>query len=232
MFRMQLDGGLFDDREAAGKALADELAKRGLVRPVVYALPRGGVPVAVEIAGRLDAPLDLLMVRKIGAPGQPELAAGAVVDGGQPEPAGPDLVLIDEIVRATGMTEDDIAKAARAGLAENERRRARYLAGRPPVPAQGRTAILVDDGIATGATMAAAIKAIRRRAPLRIVVAAPVAPRDAVMMLRDLVDDVVCLAVPERFDGVGEFYRDFHQLGDSEVVALLAGAAPGKLDQD
>ena len=211
---------LFDDRRAAGRALAAEIAKiakSALLRPVVYALPRGGVPVAIEIARRLNAPLDLLLVRKIGVPWQPELAAGAVVDGEQP-----DLVLNDDIIRAAGLTEAEIAPLAREQLEEIERRRAQYMPDRTPVSARGRTAILVDDGIATGASMEAAIKAIRRRAPLRVVVAVPVASRSAAMMMRKLVDEVVCLGTPENFGGVGEFYRDFHQLSDSEVVDLLA----------
>jgi predicted phosphoribosyltransferase/dienelactone hydrolase len=208
---------LFDDRRAAGQALAAEIAKRALLRPVVYALPRGGVPVAIEIARRLNAPLDLLLVRKIGVPWQPELAAGAVVDGEQP-----DLVLNDDIVRAAGLTEAEIVSLAREQLQEIERRRAQYMPGGAPISARGRTAILVDDGVATGASMEAAIKAIRRRAPLRVVVAVPVASRAAVTALHEQVDEVVCLGTPENFGGVGAFYRDFHQLSDSEVVNLLA----------
>jgi putative phosphoribosyl transferase len=208
---------LFDDRGAAGRALAAEVAGRALSGPVVYALPRGGVPVAIEIARRLNAPLDLLLVRKIGVPWQPELAAGAVIDGEQP-----DLVLNDDIVRAARLTEAEILSLAREQLQEIERRRAHYMPGRTPVSARGRTAVLVDDGVATGASMEAAIKAIRRRAPLRVVVAVPVASRDAATMLGKFVDEVICLGTPEDFGGVGGFYRDFHQLSDDEVVDLLA----------
>jgi putative phosphoribosyl transferase len=203
---------LFDDRGTAGQALADEIAKRRYSQPVVYALPRGGVPVAIEVARRLNAPLDLLLVRKIGVPWQPELAAGAVVDGEQP-----DLVLNDDIVRA--------ASLARTQLTEIERRRAQYLPDRAPISARGRTAILIDDGVATGASMEAAIAAIRKRSPLRVVVAVPVASRSAIVTLNGLVDEVICLVAPEDFGGVGAFYRDFHQLSDSEVVDLLAGYA-------
>lgn len=210
----------FEDRAAAGHALAIKLAGRAPFRPVVYALPRGGVPVAIEVARRLHAPLDLLLVRKIGVPWQPELAAGAVVDGEHP-----DLVLNDDIVRAARLTEAEIELAARVQLEEIERRRAQYLPGRRPVSARGRTAILVDDEVATGASMEAAIKAIRRRAPHSVVVAVPVASHSAAITLRCDVDEVVCIAAPEYFGGVGEFYRDFHQLSNSEVVDLLADYA-------
>ncbi|MGD0634122.1 MAG: phosphoribosyltransferase family protein [Beijerinckiaceae bacterium] len=211
----------FNDREAAGRLLAAKIARLAPSRPVVYALPRGGVPVAIEVARQLNAPLDLLLVRKIGVPWQPELAAGAVVDGEQP-----DIVLNDDIVRDAGLTEAEIASAAKVQLKEIERRRALYMPGKRPVPARGRTAILVDDGVATGASIEAAIAAVRRRAPERIVVAVPVASRSAALVLHGLVDEVVCLAAPENFGGVGQFYRDFHQLSDQEVVDLLAGYAP------
>jgi len=211
---------VFDDRGAAGQFLADEIFKRRYSQPVVYALPRGGVPVAIEVARRLNAPLDLLLVRKIGVPWEPELAAGAVVDGEQP-----DLVLNDDIVRAAGLTEAEIASMARTQLTEIERRRAQYLPDRAPISARGRTAILIDDGVATGASMEAAIAAIRKRSPLRVVVAVPVASRSAIVTLNGLVDEVVCLVAPEDFGGVGAFYLDFHQLSDSEVIDLLADHA-------
>ena len=153
----------FEDRETAGRMLAARLMQRTPLRPVVYALPRGGVPVAIEIARLLNTPLDLLLVRKIGAPGQPELAAGAVVDGEQP-----DIVVNEEICRASGLRPSDIAALGAAPLKVIERRRALYLPGKAPAPARGRTAILVDDGVATGASMEAAIAAVRRRSPERI----------------------------------------------------------------
>jgi putative phosphoribosyl transferase len=211
----------FEDRETAGRMLAARLMQRTPLRPVVYALPRGGVPVAIEIAKRLNAPLDLLLVRKIGVPGQPELAAGAVVDGEQP-----DIIVNEDICRASGLRPSDIAALGAAQLKEIERRRALYLPGKAPAPARGRTAILVDDGVATGASMEAAIAAVRRRSPERIIVAVPVASRSAFDALQRLVEEVLVLDAPENFDGVGEFYRDFHQLDDEEVIALLANYAP------
>jgi putative phosphoribosyl transferase len=216
---------LFEDRQTAGRLLAARLTSRRPLRPVVYALPRGGVPVAIEIARRLHAPLDLLLVRKIGAPGQPELAAGAVVDG---EP--PDIVVNEDICRALGLRASDIASLGAAQFKEIARRRALYLPGRAPAPARGRTAILVDDGVATGASMEAAIVAVRQRSPERIVVAVPVAARDALAALQRLVDEVLVLDAPESFAGVSEFYGDFHQLDDEEVIALLASYAPDAED--
>lgn len=209
----------FRDRAEAGRLLAQELLKRRPARPVVYALPRGGVPVAAPIAAALAAPLDLLMVRKLGVPWQPELAAGSVVDGEQP-----DLILNPDVVRAARLSEAELQTLAAAELSEIERRRALYLPNRTPISAHNRTAILVDDGIATGASMRAAIAAVRRRTPMRIVVAVPVAARETVRELAELVDEVVCLAAPARFGAVGYFYEDFHQLGDDEVVSLLARA--------
>ncbi len=197
------------------------MARRAPPRPVVYALLRGGAPIALEIAKSLKAPLDLLFVRKIGVPWNEELAAGAVVDG-----ETPDLVLNEDIMCACGLTQADIAAQTKAQLQEIERRRALYMPGKPPVSARGRTAILVDDGVATGASMRAAIAAVRRRAPQRIVVAVPVASSGAVSELRQLADEVVCLTAPDDFRGVDEFYRDFHQLADEEIVDLLAQYAP------
>ncbi|WP_372623028.1 phosphoribosyltransferase [Falsiroseomonas sp.] len=185
--------------------------------PVVYALPRGGVPVAAEVAAALGAPLDLVLVRKIGAPGQPELAIGAVVDGDNPE-----VVLNADIVAATGATSAFIAAARRRELAEIERRRARYLAGRAPMDPTGRAAVLVDDGIATGASARVALHALRRRGAARLVLAVPVAPPETLQALRGEVDEIVCLLEAELFFGIGAFYRDFHQLSDEEVIASIA----------
>jgi predicted phosphoribosyltransferase len=207
----------FADRAEAGRLLAGKLAHLALEAPAVYALPRGGVPVAAEIAERLGAPLDLLLVRKIGVPGQPELAAGAVVDG---EP--PDVVLNEDIVAAAGLTQEEIAELTRLQLREIERRRARYLGARPSVAAAGRDAILVDDGVATGASMEAAVAAMRRRAPRKLVVAVPVASREGARRLLRLADELVCLATPEPFLAIGAFYRDFHQLEDDEVTRVMA----------
>lgn len=209
----------FHDRTAAGRALGAELGRRTLEAPVVYALPRGGVPVALEIAAALSAPLDLLLVRKIGVPGHEEWAAGSVVDGERP-----DIVLNADVVQTAGLSQADIAKAAERQLREIERRRAIYAPGRAPISAKGKTAILVDDGIATGASMKAAIAAVRRRGPKRVVVAAPVASADAATELAALADEIVILATPANFRAVGLYYEDFHQLEDAEVVRLLGDA--------
>jgi putative phosphoribosyl transferase len=211
----------FADRREAGRALARAVIDRGLPAPhVVLALPRGGVPVAAQVARAMHAPLDLLLVRKIGAPWQPEFAIGAVVEGDPPE------VVVDEAVRAAvGARRDWIDGQAAEALREIARRREVYLGGRAPVPVRGATVVLVDDGIATGATVRAALKALRRRGPARVVLAVPVAPSDTLASLRADVDDIVCLAQPSPFDAVGCHYVDFGQVGDAEVVASLAEAA-------
>jgi putative phosphoribosyl transferase len=210
----------FADRRAAGRALAQVLTKKNLVVPVVLALPRGGVPVAAEIASALGAPLDIVLVRKIGVPFQPELAAAAVVDGGDPE-----VVTNDEVVRLAGITPVDLAAGAKRELQEIERRRSIYLRGRARVPLEGRTIILVDDGIATAASVRAALKALIRKEPKALILAVPVAPLEAVDALRREVDEVVCLWTPEPFFAIGLHYVDFHQIGDNEVVELLADQA-------
>lgn len=206
----------FADRAAAGRALAPRVAALAPVRPVVLALPRGGVPVAVEVARALRAPLDLLLVRKIGVPYQPELALAAVMDGAEPE-----LVVDPTVQRETGIGTEVIDRLAQAQRAEVERRRTVYLGNRDAVPLSGCTAIVVDDGIATGTTVRAALQGLRQRRPARIVLAVPVAPTAVVDMLRSEVDALICLAQPEPFDAIGLYYRDFHQLDDAEVVALL-----------
>jgi putative phosphoribosyl transferase len=206
----------FEDRSSAGRLLATQLAQMNLADPVVLALPRGGIPVALEIAKALKAPLDLLLVRKIGLPAQPELAAAAVIDGEQS-----DLVLNDAVMGWSGLSRDELDRLAAKEIREIERRRKAYLADRPPVSIAGRTAIVVDDGIATGTTVRAALKGLARRGAQHLVLAVPVAPADEVFALRGLVDDVVCLLTPEAFFGIGEFYQDFHQLSDAEVISLL-----------
>jgi putative phosphoribosyl transferase len=210
---------LFADRSEAGRALAQRLLHLREERPVVLALPRGGVPVGFEVARALEAPLDLVLVRKIGAPFQPELAVGAVVDGGRAE-----TVLNDEIVREFEIPESYIAAESARQLAEIERRRRLYLADSARVPLAGHTAIVVDDGIATGATMEAALHATRRANPQRLVLATPVAPPDTLERLRPQVDEVVCLAMPRLFGAIGAFYEDFRQLSDDEVIDLLRRA--------
>jgi putative phosphoribosyl transferase len=209
----------FADRRAAGQALAQALAARHLEDPVVLALPRGGVPVAAEIARALAAPLDLVLVRKIGVPYQPELAAAAVVDGGDAE-----IVTNDDVIAMSGIGRDYLERATERELEEIERRRKVYLGARPRVPLEGRTLILVDDGIATGASVRAALKALRRRKPKALILAVPVAPADTVAGLRGEVDGVVCLEMPEPFMAIGLHYRDFRQLSDEDVVAILDAA--------
>ena len=207
---------LFTDRHDAGKRLAARLLKLKDQHPVVLALPRGGVPVAFEIARALAAPLDLMLVRKIGAPGQEELAIGAIADGEHPE-----LVTDDKLAGWLAVSPEYLAAAKSAALQEIERRRLVYFGDRQPVAVAGRTAIVVDDGIATGATMLAALRATRRRAPARLVLAVPVAPSHTLERLRSEVDQIVCLGTPEDFRAVGQFYRQFPQLQDAEVVELL-----------
>ncbi|MGO4573654.1 phosphoribosyltransferase [Microvirga sp. 2TAF3] len=214
---------LFRDRDDAGAQLAARLASMHFADPVVLALPRGGIPVARHIADALRAPLDLLLVRKIGVPGQSELAAAAIVDGEHP-----DLVLNREVISLVGLTEDQIDDLAQPELWEIERRRHAYLQNRAPVSVEGRTAIVVDDGIATGTTMRAALTALRRRNPARLVLAVPVAPAETVAALEPLVDDLICLAVPEVFYALSPFYQEFHQLSDAEVTRLMSEVDRGE----
>jgi putative phosphoribosyl transferase len=202
---------LFNDRHAAGRQLAERLQAMKIDDPVVLALPRGGVPVGFEIARCLAAPLDLILVRKIGAPFQEELAIGAIGDGEHPE-----LVIDQRLAADLGVSAGYLKKAESAALKEIERRRHAYLGDHKPV-----TAIVVDDGIATGATMLAALHAVRRRKPARIVLAVPVAPEGALDRLRPEADQILCLDTPDDFMAVGQFYRQFPQLLDSEVIALL-----------
>jgi putative phosphoribosyl transferase len=207
----------FADRAAAGRALAEKLIARDLVQPVVLALPRGGVPVAAEIACALKAPLDIVLVRKIGVPYQRELAVAAVVDGEQPE-----TVVNEDVARLADIPRDYIDTQVREELEEIERRRRVYLQGRRRAPLQGRTIILVDDGIATGASVRAALKALKRKNPKALILAVPVAPAESIAELEREVDEVICLRRPEPFFAIGVHYLDFHQMSDGEVIALLA----------
>lgn len=213
---MMVDSGIFVDREEAGRLLANELLRFKDQQPVVLALPRGGVPVAVEVADALHAPLDLILVRKIGSPWQPELAIAAVVDGDRPE-----TVVNQEIVDQLGIGDSYLKEQEARQLAEIERRRQLYLADRPRAGLAGRTAIITDDGIATGATMQAALHAIRRTQPKYLVLAVPVAPPDTIERLRREVDEVVCLLRPAAFGAISLFYADFHQITDDEIVGML-----------
>lgn len=210
---------MFRDRTEAGEKLADRLAGLGLADPVVLALPRGGLPVALPVARRLGAPVDLLLVRKIGVPGHEELAAGAVVDGDVHQ-----VVFNADILSSLRLNESDFDDAVKRKLAEIEERRERYLGTRPPVSLAGRTAVVVDDGIATGATVKAALRGLRSRKPAAIVLAVPVAPPDTVAVLEPLVDRLVCLETPDHFYAVGAHYQEFRQVGDDEVADMMRAA--------
>jgi len=207
----------FRDRADAGRRLAAALARYKNERPVALALPRGGVPVAAEVAAALDAPLDLILVRKIGAPLQPELAIGAVVDGGNPI-----VVRNEDIIRLAEISEVEFKTILDHELREIERRRRTYLGDRPPVNITGRTAIVIDDGIATGATIRAALRATRMRHPKKLVLAVPVAPTETLIAMREEADDVVCLEDYENFGAIGFFYENFRQVNDQEVIDMLA----------
>jgi putative phosphoribosyl transferase len=217
---MRLGPDGFRDRREAGRLLAERLAPLRAERPIVLALPRGGVPVAYEVAQALHAPLDLVIVRKIGAPGHEEYAIGAVVDGDPPQ-----VVRNGQVIDILRVPESYIAGETARQLEEIARRRATYLGGRPPLPVEGRTAIVVDDGIATGATVKAALRGLAQARPARLVLAVPVAPPEALAEIRPLVDEMHCLLAPDPFRAVGLFYDDFSQTADEEVVALLQQAA-------
>jgi putative phosphoribosyl transferase len=207
----------FANRADAARQLTQRLAAMRFEPPiVVLALPRGGVPIGAEVARALHAELDLLLVRKIGAPWQPELAVAAVVDGERPE------VVIDETMMGlAGVDRDYIESQTQRALREIARRRALYLRGRTPAPLAGATVIVVDDGIATGTTVRAALKALRRKGVKRLVLAVPVAPADTCNALRAEVDTLVCLSQPEPFHAIGLHYDDFDQVEDAEVLRAL-----------
>ncbi len=216
----------FKDRSEAGQLLAQAVMARHLSQPVVLALPRGGVPVALEVARALRAPLDLLLVRKIGAPDQPELAIAAVAELAAP-PAGVthELAVDAETLHYSGATRADIDQRVPQALQEIARRRALYLHGRASPTLAGKTVVVVDDGIATGTTLRAALQAVAQARPARLVVAVPVAPADTVAALRlqaqPHIDEVICLREPNFFQAVGAYYRYFDQVEDQEVIALL-----------
>jgi len=211
---------IFDDRVDAGRQLAEQLrkyAKRSDV--VVLGIPRGGVPVAYEVAIALGAPLDIFVSRKLGVPGEEELAFGAVATGGV-------RVLDHDLTQSVGISKEEIEQITERVRAEVLRREKLYRGSRPPLKLEGKVAILVDDGIATGSSMLAAIQALRQLKPASIVVAVPVAPLSTCHRLRKEVDDLVCVQMPEDFFAIGNFYSDFSQVADNEVTALLDRAAP------
>jgi putative phosphoribosyl transferase len=210
---------VFDDRRDAGRRLADRLAGSGLSRPVILGLPRGGVVVAAEVAARLSAPLDIVVVRKIGSPWQPELGIGAIAEG--------DLrVMNDPLADDLGLSPDAVEAVVERERVELARRVAQYRRGDSPLRLEGRTAVVVDDGLATGFTALAAIEAARARGAERVVLAAPVAPVESVLELQSSADEVVVLSSPVAFFAIGQFYRDFGQTTDEEVIRLLDAARP------
>ncbi len=211
----------FADRTDAGRQLAQALARYKGEPAVVLALPRGGVPVAAEVAAALGAPLDLILVRKIGVPFQPELAMGAVVDGDKPL-----IVRNEDVLALTGIDREEFDAVCRAELAEIERRRSRYLGSRARAAVEGRVAIVIDDGIATGATTRAALRATRARKPKKLILAVPVAPTESLAAMREEADEVVCLEDHDDFGAIGYYYADFRQTSDKEVTDALARFAP------
>jgi putative phosphoribosyl transferase len=207
---------MFRDRHTAGLSLAQELLRLELPDPVVLALPRGGVPVAAQVARALRAPLDVIIVRKVGAPGNPELAVAAIVDGNPP-----DVVVNREIVEAYGLDDDALAELVKRERPELDRRRELYRGKRRRLAVTGKTAIIVDDGAATGTTVKVAIRALRRRSPREVVVALPAAPPETVKELEREGARIVCLVQPHNFRALGSFYRDFTQVSDAEVTGTL-----------
>lgn len=211
---------VFRDRRDAGKRLLSRLPKLDADSAVVVALPRGGVPVAAEIARALALPLDVVLVRKVGLPSQPELAVAAVADGDTPIYA-----INAQIARMAGLSASDIAALAAPELAEIERRRKLWHGDRPAIDVTGKTVIVVDDGIATGATMKAALDVLKRAGAAKLILAVPVAPADTLADVARHADETICLSTPDRFVAVGAHYLDFRQVTDAEVASALAANA-------
>jgi putative phosphoribosyl transferase len=214
----------FADRTAAGRALAELLRRHENSDAVVLALPRGGVPIGREVANLLGVPLDVLVVRKVGAPTEPEYGLGALTEGGS-------IVLDEHRIRELGLRPADLAGTIEEGRRELKRRVEVYRGGRTPIEVRDRVVILVDDGLATGGTMRAAVQLLRQRAPRRIIVAVAVGPPEAAALLRREADELVILATPPEFEAVGQFYRDFEPVSDEEVVRLLRPSHHGGADR-
>ena len=209
---------IFTDRRDAGRRLAEALRPTAAGKDrLVFGLPRGGIPVAYEVALALDAPLDVFVVRKLGAPVQPELAMGAIASGGI-------RILNDDVISELRIPAEAVEFVAEAEQRELARREIAYRGSRPPADVRGRTVIVVDDGLATGATMMAAVEALRRRQPAAIIAAAPVGAPETCELIRDAADACICVECPRPFHGVGEWYADFTQTTDAEVSALLESA--------
>jgi putative phosphoribosyl transferase len=211
----------FADRRVAGRALGERLAREGLTAPLVLGLPRGGVVVAAEVAAALGAPLDVLVVRKLGLPGQPELAMGAIAAVGD----AIETVRVDAVLLTAGVDAATFEQVSARELAELRRREAAYRDDRPPVEVRGRAVVLVDDGLATGATMHAAVVAVRAGGPASVTAAVPVGSPRACAALEPMVDRVVCLLAPRSFRAVGQAYGDFGQTTDEEVRGALHGTS-------
>jgi len=206
----------FKNRSDAGRKLAARLVQYKDQQVVLLALPRGGVPVAAEVAAVLGAPIDLVLVRKIGVPSQPELAMGAIVDGDSPI-----TVRNEDVIRLAGVDERTFRAVRDREFAELERRRRLYLGGRNRIGVKDRIAIVIDDGVATGATTRAALRAIRMRQPNKLILAVPVGPTDTIEAMREEADEVLCLEIYEEFNAIGTFYGDFRQITDQEVIDIL-----------
>ncbi|NPV69987.1 MAG: phosphoribosyltransferase [Firmicutes bacterium] len=216
---------MFRDRREAGRLLLAEVRGLNLEKPVVLGVPRGGVVVAAEVSRGLGAPLDVIIPRKIGAPFNPELAIGAVAQDGS-------IILDESLVAALHVGEAYIASKAREETREIDRRLRVFRGGRPALDLEGMDVVVVDDGVATGLTITAALRSIQNRSPSRLVLAIPVAPQDAVRRLGEEVDDLVCLGTPEPFSAVGQWYLNFEQVEDEEVIALLEESWRGRSPWD
>lgn len=208
---------MFTDRREAGQRLLNRLGRLDPENTVILALPRGGLPVADVIAEALGVPLDIVLVRKIGVPGQPEFAIAAVTNGKHPK-----ITVNEDVARMTGLDDADIARLAERELPEIRRRREIYLKGRSSVPLAGKIVVVVDDGLATGATMRAALQLVREEHPARLIAAIPVAPAVQIAALERVCDEIICLECPAEFRAVGQHYHDFGQVSDATVSNIIA----------